>query len=464
MALKSNSFGLDTKLNRRRFLQRSALVAGGAALAPTIFQGLASPAAAKGRFGRHSGYGDLVEVADLRDGVKRLALPKGFQYRSFGAIGDPMSDGNLTPLALDGMAAFWHRGELRLVRNHEDRNAPGNGSIQPLSYDSKAGGGTTTLIVDPKTRELKRDFISITGTIVNCAGGLTPWGSWITSEETTAGPSNGWDKKHGYNFEVPAGANGPVEAVPIPAMGRFAHEAVACEPDGRIVYQTEDSGNNSGFYRFISNTPRNLHNGGKLQMLAVDGMPAYDTTSGQTVGRVLPTHWVDIDNPDPDPAAEAVATEGISKGGAMFGRLEGCWYAQGRTYFQSTSGGEAGLGQVWEYQSLGDDRGRLTLIFESSGIDELDSPDNMTVSPRGGIVICEDGDGDSYLRGLSSRGDIFDFALNLLSTTEWAGACFSNDGQTLFANWQGGTSGTIASRAGQGMTFAIWGPWENGAL
>ena len=432
-------------------------------MAPTIFRGLTAQAAPV--FTKMSGYGSLVDAADLRDGVKRLALPAGFSYRSFGSAGDLMSDGNLTPIAHDGMGAFNYRGEVRLVRNHEDRNGPGSGTITPLSYDFKAGGGNTTLVVDPRTRQLKRDCISMTGTIVNCAGGPTPWGSWLTCEETTAGPSDGWERNHGYVYEVPASANSPVDAVPYKDMGRFAHEAVAVEPGGRIVYETEDSDSNSGFYRFIANTPRRLANGGKLQMLAVNGSPNYDASSGQEVGQPLRTHWVDIDDPDPsDAAADGVANQGRGKGGALFSRLEGAWHSQGRTYFHSTNGGDAGAGQVWEYQSLGDDRGRLALIYESPGSSVLDSPDNITVSPRGGILMCEDGRGEQYLRGLTQAGDIYDFGLNLFSTSEWAGACFSEDGQTLFVNTQGNTSGTIAAGAGAGMTYAIWGPWENGAL
>ena len=94
----------------------------------------------------------------------------------------------------------------------------------------------------------------------------------------------------------------------------------------------------------------------------------------------------------------------------------------------------------------------------------LDAPDNITVSPRGGIVICEDGGGQQYLRGLTQRGEIFDFALNTVNDREFAGATFSPDGETLFVNSQGDTSGPGRPEIEPGMTFAIWGPWEEGAL
>jgi secreted PhoX family phosphatase len=459
------------------------------------------------------GYGPLNPVADLRDGAMRIALPSGFKYRSFSHAGEMMSDGHLVPLAHDGMAVFNMRsGTFRLVRNHEDRNAPGAGStaVDGNAYDPFAGGGTTTLVVNPFTRELERDFISLCGTTVNCAGGETPWGTWITCEETNAGTPSGWGKQHGYSFDVPARANGTVPAVAIPDMGRFSHEACAVDPKTWIVYETEDNGSNSGLYRFLANKPGVLVRGGRLQMLAVDGMPNYDTRTGQTVGTKLPVTWVDIADPDPPgTSSTAVFNQGFAVGGARFARLEGCWWGNGALYFAATSGGNAELGQVWEYRPDHDDddwddddhdwhrsrgrgRGRrrghgtLALIFESGGPTELDSPDNVAVSPQGAILLCEDGDEDQYLRGLTVDGEIFDFALNLETEHEWAGATFAvadphwndrkirgrhsplgsrSDRTTLFVNRQGATGGSNPPSPGnEGMTFAIWGPWRRGAL
>ena len=264
--------------HRRQFL-RGALATAGAAAALPAFQGL-------NLFGRHGrvlaadgsgGYGPLMPVADERDGAMRMSLPDGFKYRSFSVTGDLMSDGNLVPLALDGMGVFNTRdGRFRLVRNHEDRNGPGLGTVavDGNAYDKK-GGGTTTLVVNPFTRALERDFISLSGTTVNCAGGVTPWHSWITCEETNVGPTPaGWQKQHGYCFDVPADADGTVPAIAVPEMGRFSHEAIAVDPGTWIVYETEDngsSGGSSGFYRFLPNTPGVLVDGGRLQMLAIDG-------------------------------------------------------------------------------------------------------------------------------------------------------------------------------------------------
>jgi secreted PhoX family phosphatase len=380
-------------------------------------------------------------------------------------------------------------GTYRLVRNHEDRNGPNAGSVAlevGKSYDLRGGGGTTTLIVDPFTRELVRDFVSVSGTIVNCAGGVTPWGSWVTCEETNAGPTT-WLRQHGYCFEVPADADGQVEAVPLPAMGRFSHEALVVDPDTGIVYETEDNGNNSGFYRWIPNTPGVLADGGALQMLAIVGSPGYNTRLNQTVGVALPVAWVDIANPNPPgTSSTAVFSQGLAAGGARFARLEGCWWGNGAVYFDATSGGNVGMGQIWEFRPEGDG-GTLTLIFESPHASVLNSPDNLAVSPRHAIVLCEDGSGDQqYLRGVTLDGEIFDFASNLQTDHEWAGAVFVqaspawndrkirgdrrpfggySDRITLFVNRQGPTGGALPPAAGQeGMTFAIWGPWENGAF
>jgi secreted PhoX family phosphatase len=310
-----------------------------------------------------------------------------------------------------------------------------------------------------------RDFVSLCGTIVNCAGGPTPWGTWITCEETTAGTTAGWTKPHGYVYEVPVAATGTVAAVPLKALGRFTHEAVAVDPRTNVVYETEDQGT-AGLYRFLPDHAPRLEAGGKLQMLAIEGKPGYDTRTGQKVGAALPVTWVDIATPDP-PAAESqpltVFNEGHGKGGATFSRLEGIFYGSGKLYVHATDGGDAKLGQVWEYTPVGRDRGVLRLLFESTDPQVLEMPDNLTVSPRGGIVICEDGEQDgNFVRGLTPDGKIFDFANNILNSREFAGAAFSPDGKTLFVNIQG--DGAPGEDGNLGMTFAIWGPWERGAL
>jgi secreted PhoX family phosphatase len=188
----------------------------------------------------------------------------------------------------------------------------------------------------------------------------------------------------------------------------------------------------------------------------VKDKPDYDTRKGQAVGKPLPVRWVDIADPDPSAAGtneRAVFEQGLAKGGATFARLEGCWYGSGRIFLNSTSGGDKERGQVWQYRPLGPSDGELTLLFESRDPAILNAPDNLCVSPRGGLVLCEDAEQEIYVRGLTPKGKIFDFAKNILDNSEFAGATFSPDGRTLFLNIQT-----------PGWTFAIWGPWENGAL
>lgn len=454
-----------SSLNRRAFITNSVAAAGGAAIVSNPFQSLLAKERGnerkgnRGRRGCSPDYGPLAAAIDHTTGLPLLMLPEGFEYLSFGWTGDRMSDGRNTPGAHDGMAAFKGRnGKIRLVRNHEI-----DGAATPfttLAYDSGAGGGTTTLEFDTRNGKLLDSWASLSGTVRNCAGGPTPWGSWLTCEETTSGPSAaGLTQPHGYVFDVPA--YGFAVPTPFKAMGRFSHEAVAVDPSTGIIYETEDA-NPSGFYRFTPNDRNDLSAGGTLEVLAIDGSPNYDTRVNQTQEDSLDVVWVTVDNPDPASGTPSVYAQGAAKGAAAFGRLEGAWWSQGKAYFVSTSGGNAGQGQIWEYEPCSE---TLTLIFESPAAEILNAPDNICASPRGGFILCEDGSGTEFLHGLTVDGTIFKFAQNnvVLSGqknltgdfrgSEFAGATYSPDGRWLFFNIQS-----------PGITFAVTGPWRNGAL
>ena len=424
-------------------------------------------------------YGELIRSLDCPE----LEIPERFRCIRLSSGGLPSSarDGLIVPNGFDGMAAFpLPNGNVRLIRNHEmDDYADEAVPIGDPHYDRRASGGTTSLEVSVAVSgsdvavELVDEFVSLAGTMVNCAGGPTPWGSWLSCEETTYGPESGYRRPHGYIFEVPVGATGPVDPRPLRAMGRFVHEAVAVDPATGIVYQTEDmwyepgSEPGAGFYRFIPDTPGVLADGGRLQMMAVTGQAEYLTARGQTQGAVLPVHWVDIADPDPRTAEEeplAVFNQGVAEGAARFARLEGAFHGDGGIHVVSTNGGDALAGQVFHYRPTSAEAGELRLVFESPSKDILDSPDNIVLSPRGGLVMCEDGTGDQFIRGLDRQGRI----VNLVRAPdtgnerdEFAGSCFSPDGRVLFFNAQGsrwhGGSRTSA-------TYALWGPWEEGPI
>ena len=477
---------------RRTFVKNLASAAGAAIVTPSV-AGLVAcgDVAGPGDFGETAvpvkptdspiinPYGELVRSVDCPE----LDIPEHFRCIRLSSGGRPSSvrDGLVVPNGFDGMAAFpLPNGNVRLIRNHEmDDYADEAVPIGEPHYDGRASGGTTSLEVSVAVSgsevavELVDEFVSLAGTMVNCAGGPTPWGSWLSCEEATYGPESGYRRPHGYIFEVPVDATGPVDPVPLRAMGRFVHEAVAVDSETGIVYQTEDmwyepgSEPGAGLYRFIPDTAGVLADGGRLQMMAVTDQAGYLTARGQTQGTVLPVHWVDIADPDPRAAESeplAVFNQGLAEGAARFARLEGAFYGDGGIYVVSTNGGDALAGQVFHYRPTSAETGELRLVFESPSKDILDSPDNMVVSPRGGLVLCEDGTGDQFIRGLDRQGRI----VNLVRAPdtgserdEFAGSCFSPDGRVLFFNAQGsrwhGGSRTSA-------TYALWGPWEDGPV
>lgn len=502
----------DGRLSRRGLLSRStgalAATAGGAGLFGALEARAASVGAGKKSALTSRGYGEL------RPAGNELSLPPGFQYSVVSYEGERMADGFPVPKAMDGMGAFaLPSGNILLIRNHEDAEPSSRLRPRPAgststsagilhhlletdfgpraaAYDAYTLGGNTSIEVDPRTRKRVREWWSLVGTLRNCAGGETPWGSWFSCEETLeAAAATGAEKDHGYVFEVPVDTapGRPAAAIPLRQLGRFAHEAAAVDPRTGYIYETEDQGDVSGFYRFVPERPVRRPGelatmGGRLQMMRVGGVDGYETALDQKVGVKLAVSWVAVPDPDPTPPSVVVSgvtmasvfKQGLDNGGAIWRRLEGIWYHERKIYFTSTNGGNEGLGQIWVYEP---DSETVSLLFETPHLHLMDFPDNIAVSPRGGLVVCEDGGGAQHLLGVTPGGELFYFAKNIHSSTEFAGACFSPDGDTLFVNIYGrATIRTttpykspvqvpIGSEVGEkAMTLAIWGPWGRGLL
>ncbi|HEX7778193.1 MAG TPA: alkaline phosphatase PhoX, partial [Vicinamibacterales bacterium] len=293
MESNSNVARNRSRLQRREFLRQVTCLGMGAAFsAPLDAWRARAGAPAPG-----DDYGLLAPVKDEVTGLPLLQLPNGFRYISFGWTGDALDDGLRTPGAHDGMAAFASRGgRVRLIRNHEVTQGPA-AKVPTRTYDPSAGGGTTTLEFDPARGAWLSAHVSLTGTVRNCAGGPTPWGSWLTCEETLEEPRAGqpFTRKHGYVFEVPL--EGAPSCEPLVAMGRFVHEAVAVDPATGAIYETEDS-RRAGLYRFQPKNRERLADGGSLEMLALAGRPRFDTRTSQPAGATYSITWVPIENPD----------------------------------------------------------------------------------------------------------------------------------------------------------------------
>ncbi|HET7180428.1 MAG TPA: alkaline phosphatase PhoX [Chryseosolibacter sp.] len=465
--------------SRRDFIRHTGFVSLGFLGLNQLVTTGCKPAAASG-----FGYGPLsYKEGDV------LSLPKGFSASIISKCGQTMSDGFLSPGAHDGMGAFrGANGKTLLVRNHE--LTPGsygegpfgrnNEMVSKISrdkiYDFASGGkymcvgGTTTMVYNEQTGKVETEYLSLVGTVRNCSGGVTPWKSWITCEETnfTKGGDNGFlEKDHGYPFEVPAREEiGLVDPVPIKAMGRFVHESAAVHPTLGIVYQTEDEGDGL-LYRYLPNTVPNaygdLQKGGKLQCLSLKEWKSADTHNGKSrkdnffpENKPFEVEWLDLD--DIDSPNGDLRLRGFQQGAAKFSSGEGITFGKNEVFFTASSGGRAGLGQIFRYvpsKYEGQARekeapGTLELFLESKEADAFDSCDNLTVSPWGDVVICEDKE-DPRIVGVTPSGETYVIAKNIgYRDSEFTGPAFSPTGKTLFVNIQS-----------PGLTLAITGPWRS---
>lgn len=445
-----------TAPDRRRFLAATA----------TAFAGLAASGCRTGAVGE----GDLVSARPARTGFSGygplvpdpagfLDLPQGFSYRVLSRLGDRMDDGGTVPDRADGMGCFDLGGcEIALVRNHELQPQHDAGGPIARGYGKRGGvfvpGGTTTIVLDAATLAVKRQFRSLGGTIRNCSGGVTPWGSWLTCEEAPTGPGQprgeGLEQDHGWVFEVPASARGLVEAVPLKALGRFNHEAACVDPATGIVYQTEDR-DDSVLYRFLPKVPGQLAAGGRLQAMVIEGLADTRNWTGAAmpVGKPYRVGWIDLD--DVEAPKDDLRQRAAARGAALLARGEGLHMGDNAVFACCTSGGAKQLGQILKLTpGLAGKPDTVELFFESESTDQFNYGDNLTVAPNGHLIVCEDQYTEvqeNHIRGITPDGRAYTLAL-LKAQTELAGGCFSPDGKWLFVNVYGPTA-----------TLAITGPW-----
>ena len=278
------------------------------------------------------GYGDPVA-----DEAGLIDLPKSFSYRVISTAGQKLEDGYRLPCSFDGMGCFAAPGgKVAIVRNHEllpkERDVgPGKGishAYDRFTDGEALPGGASTLIYNPATGRVESEYLSLAGTIRNCSGGVTPWRSWLSCEEsTTRKGEDGAQRDHGWAFEVPVAQTGLMEPQPIRAMGRFNHEGAVVDPRTGIIYMTEDE-KDSLFYRFLPARPGQLQAGGTLQALGFADAPEGSDSRNwkrqdMTSGEMRAARWVTLDGTDNlrfGVRKEGINADPVGRGNSMHSR------------------------------------------------------------------------------------------------------------------------------------------------
>ncbi|MEW2614354.1 alkaline phosphatase PhoX [Streptomyces sp. NPDC047880] len=383
----------------RRSLLRAAVVGGtSAALGGTLWRGAAYAAPAQPGTGP---YGPLGSPD-----ANGIRLPAGFTSRVIARSGQRVGTTSYTwHNAPDGGACYADGSGWIYVSNSEINPSGGAGAVKFSSTGAITGA-----------------YRVLSGTRQNCAGGKTPWNTWLSCEEVD----------RGYVYETdPWGTNAAVQRA---AMGRFKHEAAAADPVRRVIYLTEDE-TNGRFYRFVPSAWGDLSSG-TLQV-----MVAGSATSGSFT-------WADV----PDPDGSPTATRSQVAGSKSFNGGEGCHYANDTVWFTTK-----GDNRVWQLNLLDD---TYELAYDDSlvnGTAPLTGVDNITGSSSGDLFVAEDGDNMEIC--VITPDDVVASFLRVdgQSASEITGPAFSPDGSRLYFSSQRGTSGSSSG----GITYEVTGPFRS---
>ncbi|MGW8064835.1 alkaline phosphatase PhoX [Streptomyces ziwulingensis] len=381
----------------RRTLLRTALVGGSAVLGGTLWRGAAYAAPAQPGNGPYGALG-----APDANGIR---LPAGFTSRVIARSGQKVAGTSYTwHSAPDGGACY----------------QDGPGWIYVSNSEINPSGGASAVRFS-STGAITSAYRVLSGTRQNCAGGRTPWNTWLSCEEVD----------RGYVYETdPWGVKAAVRR---DAMGRFKHEAAAADPVRRVVYLTEDV-TDGCFYRFRPTTWGDLSSG-TLEVLV-----AGTATSGTVT-------WARV----PDPSG-ATATRNQVPGAKRFNGGEGCYYADDTCWFTTK-----GDNRVWQYDAAAQ---TIELAYDdslvTSGTAPLTGVDNVTGSSSGDLFVAEDG-GTMDICVITPNDVIAPFLrIDGQSGSEITGPAFSPDGTRLYFSSQRGTSGSSSG----GITYEVRGPFR----
>ncbi|MEW2527339.1 alkaline phosphatase PhoX [Streptomyces sp. NPDC047071] len=380
-------------MERRTVLRAAVLSAGATAFSGSLWRQAAAYPALPGP----SPYGAL-QAADA-NGIR---LPAGFTSRVIARSSQQVSGTGYTwHGAPDGGACF----------------ADGTGWIYVSNAELSGGQGGASAVKFNSAAQITGAYSVLSGTQRNCAGGATPWNTWLSCEETDTGHVHETD---------PWGVNPAVQRA---AMGRFNHEAAAADPVRKVIYLTEDK-TDGRFYRFVPATWGDLSSGSLQVLKEADG-----TLSWATV---------------PDPDGSPTATRYQVSGAKVFNGGEGCHYRADICYFTTK-----GDNRVWAYHAANN---TLAVVYDDNvGGAPLTGVDNVTAAAVGDLYVAEDG-GNMEICIITPSDVVAPFLrITGQSSSEITGPAFNPAGNRLYFSSQRGTSGASSG----GITYEVTGPFRN---